>query len=459
MAKFFGNRMKDKVEKREELIIPTYTLQKKHKKIPKWAVITSGVVLVIFSTIYLPPLLIAEPDTTTRGSVDASSIADIKATETAIQYMRNNPEADFDNDGLTNEQELSANTGVYIIDNDDDGTTDYAELYLTETNPCVKDDSIINFVVQADAKTGNTVNTPFKVHDVVMWADDYESKARGGVIQLSDGSYNFYRFKGWVQFPTTVESAYKVVNGTQQALKKNENGYFYIDSTDLTNVRIYDKQPATCYIVSLLGTRYSLPDNAGSKILNFILPSHGFGLITCKPALMNDLDETWNEVATSNSIVTMKLGEYAESRFGRDQQSLSNLSQIFREIDKGNNVIISLMSHEVGEVFLEVYGYTNRNNLLVCDPKTGESFGVININVINERVLDQSGSISSYEHFTFSGCGYSSAARHRFMIVDYVATDASTETPPVVDEDEYQSSTEDSIPDDSFVDGAVEENQ
>lgn len=427
MAKLFGNRMKSRVEAREQVSIPTYTIQKKKRKIPIIIPAIVGVILIAFVTIYLPPMLVEEPDMMTRGSVNLTEAADPQALEWAQTYIRNNPEEDFDHDGLTNEQELNNSTGVYIPDNDFDGTTDYAELYLTETNPCYYDNSIINFVQQSDAKTGNAVNTPFKVHDIVMWADDYESKARGGVIPLADGSYNFYRFQGWVQFPSEeARYAYKVVNGVQEELKKNESGYFYVDTKDLVNVRVYAEKPASCYIVSLLGERYMLPDNVGTQILDVILPGKGFGLITIKKALVNDLDDTWSEVAVVNDIITTQIDEFDLDRFGRNDLDLDDLSTIFTQIDSGNNVLISLMSHQTGEVIVEVYGYTSRNNLLVCDPRTGEEYGVLNVQVKGERVLDQEGSIFSYEHYDFTGCGYSSNARHRLMILDAInATTAS----------------------------------
>ena len=422
---FLGNRMKDRVRAREELTIPTYTLTRQKRKIPKQVFFTVLAALLIFSSFYLLPMLLEEPDLTYRASVDLRGMAEPGAMESAQSYLRNNPEMDFDNDGLTNEQELDAGTGVYIQDNDDDGVTDYAELFLTETNPRVKDDAIIKFVINADNKNGNTVNTPFKIGNIVLWADDYESKARGSVVQLPDGSYNFYRFKGWVQFPGEAAAAYMVENNYQTALKRNDSGYFYIEGPGLINVRIYQKQPEACYIVSLLGNRYSMPDNIFFNVLSFILPSKGFGLITCRRALSNDIDGTWDEVAVTNEKSKYRSDSYPIERFEYDQQTLEDLSGIFTEIDSGNNVIVSLMSHEVGEVILEVYGYTSRNNLLVCDPSTGENFGVINISVIGERHLDQSGTITQYEHFRFDGCGYSSLARHRIVVLDYVDAGAT----------------------------------
>lgn len=412
--------MKSRVDAREEVTIPTYSLVKPKKKIPRPVLICTMVVLLIFTTIYLPPMIIEEPDMTYHASVDLSASADPEAMELAQSYMRNHPEADFDNDGLTNEEELNAGTGIYVVDNDFDGTSDYAELYLTESNPTVPDDAIIKFVINADNKNGTTVNTPFKVHDVVLWADDYESKARGSVVKLPDGSYNFYRFQGWVQFPEDIAAAYEVDNGIQVALKKNESGYFYINSPELKNVRVYAEQPETCYIISLLGNRFSTPDNIFFKFLSWIFPSHGMGLITCRPALVNDLDGTWDEVSVVNDKSQYRASSFPNERFGFDQRLLTDLSGIMAEIDSGNNVIISLMSHQVGEAIVEVYGYTSRNNLLVCDPSTGEDLGVINIDILPERMLDQSGSIEEYEHFAFNGCGYSSEARHRIVVLDYV---------------------------------------
>ena len=238
MTKILGNRMKDKVDARNELAIPTYTLGKKPRSRRfRPILITCCCILLLCLSIYLPPLLLEAPDDSYRPSLDLTASADRQAMEEAQTYLRNNPEADFDGDGLSNEAEIAVNTGVYLRDNDNDGVTDYAELNLTETNPCIPDEAILSFVINADAKTGNTVNTPFKVNDVVMWADDYPTKARGSVLQLADGSYVFYRFQGWAQFPAG-NYAYKVAGGTQTELKKSDAGYFYIDSAELVNVRL-----------------------------------------------------------------------------------------------------------------------------------------------------------------------------------------------------------------------------
>lgn len=427
MSSAFSNRVKSKVDAREELIIPTYTLGRKPcSKRFRRILITISILTLLLLSVYLPPYLLDAPGTSFHASVDLTASADRQAMEDAQTYLRNNPDADFDRDGLTNEEEVSANTGVYLPDNDGDGTSDYAELYLTETNPRNPDDSALNFVINADAKTGNAVNTPFKVNDVVLWADDYSSKARGSVLQLSDGSYVFYRFQGWAQFPSG-KYAYKVVEGSQVALDTNSSGYFYIDTPELLTVRVYDEQPAPCHLLTLLGSKYTLPDNFFTQALSFILPSRGFGLITCRPALVNDFDGTWSETATANTSIPYQPSDLKQERFSKNQITLTDLAVIFHQIDNGNNVILSLMSHECGESLVEVYGYTNKNNLLVCDPSTGEQLGVINITAYSERLLDVSGTIQEYEQFAFSGCGYSSAARHRIAIIDILTPAGTTQ--------------------------------
>lgn len=427
MSSVFSNRVKNKVDAREELVIPTYTLGRKprSKRFRRIFIILSCLTLLLLA-IYMPPYLLDAPDTNYHASVDLTASADRQAMEDAQTYLRNNPDADFDRDGLSNEGEVSANTGVYLPDNDGDGTSDYAELYLTETNPRNPDDSALNFVINADAKTGNAVNTPFKVNDVVLWADDYSSKARGSVLQLSDGSYVFYRFQGWAQFPSG-KYAYKVVEGSQVALETNSSGYFYIDTPELLTVRVYDEQPAPCHLLTLLGSKYTLPDNFFTRVLSFILPSRGFGLITCRPALVNDFDGTWSEQAVANEVISYQAPALQQERFSKNQITLADLAVIFHQIDNGNNVILSLMSHECGESLVEVYAYTNKNNLLVCDPSTGEQLGVINITAYSERLLDVSGTIQEYEQFAFSGCGYSSAARHRIAIIDILTPAGTTQ--------------------------------
>lgn len=421
--------MKQSVQAREELTIPTYTVgktkQQPRAKIPRSLLTTIVCAGLICAVLYVPPILTTKDESISYSSTNLTHKADPTAMQVAQDYLRNHPDDDFDGDGLINELENDWNTGVYVPDHDGDGTSDYAEIYLTETNPKMVDDAISRYVINSDTKNGLSVNTPFTVNGVVLWADDYNSKARGSVISLPDGSYNFYRFTGWVQFENATY-AYKVVNNTQVALKKNANGYFYIDNSGLTNVRIYTEQPDSCVALYVFGNRILLPDNIATRLLNAILPHKGTGLLVSKLALKNDFDGTWDDSANikQNIKTTYYAESYPDNRFAMDgSNSITTLSQIMTAIDNGNNVIVSLMSHTSGENIVEIYGYTKQGNLLVCDPSTNTddgNYGIINIDIIGERILDATGTIATYEHFQFNGCGYNSASRHRFTIVDIV---------------------------------------
>lgn len=401
--------------KNNEFDIPEYVIgktrkkKKKEGKIPKGLKVFLAIFTVLCAFIYITPLFFLPSSDALLPSATVS--CDDSMLQAAIAYRSNNPDVDFDGDGLTNEQELTNETNVYGIDNDGDYVTDYAELYLTKTNPRFADDAIVQYI----RSLGGEANEPFKVHNVIMWADDYSSKAVGSVVPLRDG-YKFSNFDGWVQFPEG-KFAYQVVNGYQKALKENTNGQFYVSSakTDVV-VRVYDKPLETQVQLSLFGNDIYFADSAFGTALSTVLPSYGTFPITCQKVATADIDGTNNETATVNQIVIVDgntLQELSDERFGRNQNSLEDLSFVFSEIDNEKNVIVSLFSPMAGEAFVEVYGYTNKDNLLIADPLTGKGLGYININVCSSKLLDSSETIQQYEWFEFNACGFNSANKHR----------------------------------------------
>ena len=428
------NRIRNVVDERNEAILPTYTPHKRKNKIHiriKWVIITAAI-LALVSLIYVAPLFISE-----TGTVYSSKTVtpDPQALGTATTYMKNNPDADFDEDGLTNEQELSAGTGVWIADNDGDGVSDYAELFIVESNPTIQDDQIIEYSVTKDTTDGATVNTPFKMNGVVLWADDYESKARGGVIKLEPGHYRFSNFNGWVQCP---EGAFVYIQeyGRERLLSQNANGYSKIESKGKRiNVRVYSVQQEKMYKIKLFGNYYYLPDNFGTGLLNFILPSYGNGIVYSKETTINDKNGVYAESYSQNPILPVTEIMADASRFGRNQVFLTDLGSIINELKAGNNVLISLMSHKNGEKIVMIYGYSTRYHLLICDPVTGEELGVLTINPYAKRMLDKKGIINTYEMFDFNGCGFSSKARNRLSIL-YSVPSVKVDEPIITPEPE-----------------------
>jgi hypothetical protein len=405
----------------EDDVLPTYSLEKQKKKRKKFRIpngLLAIITLALFFgiTIYLPPMILKDSDPFVLQS--KTVITGESALSDSITYLRNNPDEDFDEDGLTNEKEMSLGTSAYSIDSDGDNVTDYAELYIVETSPKIAGETITNFIKGKDAESGKQVNSPIKVHNVVLWPDDYNSRAKGGVVRTYEG-YRFHEFFGWAQFPEG-NYAYKIVNGDHVELAKNEQGYFYIDGGDVA-VRLYNDSLTMAYQVKLIGgSTIRIDDNIIGKALHFILPKTGRGIIVCRKAAAIDIDNT-REIAGGTAKITLpETIQLSETRFGRSMNKLTDLADIFSAIDNGNCVVLSLFSHEKGEAFVLAYGYTYRGNIFVADIKTGEKLGAINFSERASRLLDKSGELQQYEWFAFNGCGFDSNRSNRISIVQIV---------------------------------------
>lgn len=420
--------------------LPEYSLTTPSRLI-RWKLLIPIILAVLLiAAVYLPPLMLERPAV---GYHSVPVAANTAALKELADYQRNAIKEDFDGDGLTNEQEITYGTGVYTVDHDGDGVTDYAELYITDSNPAIYDNEIISFVQQADSLSGNKANTPFKDDGVILWADDYASKARGAVASPYQDVYKITDFRGWIQLPERYRSAYKMDNAFQAPLKQNADGYFYVDASDApVYIHAYKTQPEECIALSILTTDYKLPKNAFTKALKTILPSNGFGLLVCRDALASDFEGAAEEARTVAPIVCNTAAlELKETRFSRNCTKPTDLQDIKDHIDNNQPVLLSLMSSTRGEAIVEVYGYTSRNNLIVCDPLTTDPLGVIAIDLSASRLLDASGIIMRHEFFTFTGCGFTSATRDRLAILTYLANEELDPEPPV-EEDPIPEETE-----------------
>ena len=453
MAKLLGNRMKSAVEKRD--VIPEYFLKKKRKRMPLGWVIAIALVVLLTISIYIPPLIFKYPAKTYHSVELHTNTASMKELS---DFKTNNPDKDFDGDGLLNEQENSQGngTGLYTSDHDDDGVSDYAELYITNTNPKVADTGGEAYLKKLDSSSGNKVNTPFEDDGVVMWADDYASKLRGSAIQTRSGRYLFTHFNGWVQFPSNIKSAYKYENNFHSSLETNAKGYYYIESeNENVIVDVFTEKVKPCACFSLLTSKSRVKGGFGANVLKFILPSNGVGLITCREAIDIDFQTEGEQVDVQNTPVYCDVSklQVSDSRFLRNYTQLTDLADIIDHLNKGDVVLVSFMSSNKGEAFAEIYGKTNENNLLVCDTKTGEPFGVLQVSVRSTRMLDKTGSVNRYEYFLFAGCGFSSGKRDRISIIAYlpqngdpvgvnIGPNTNGDSPKVIDQPEQTDPTE-----------------
>ena len=82
--KYLETGMKDRIDKREAVTIPTYTLKKQKKKLSKKILILALLAAIVFGTIYLPPIIVDEVDNTTHLSIDMTGYANFAALETGL---------------------------------------------------------------------------------------------------------------------------------------------------------------------------------------------------------------------------------------------------------------------------------------------------------------------------------------------------------------------------------------
>lgn len=411
--KILGNRMLSRVQAHEDAAdLPIYQLGKKeHIAIPKKWILIGLTIFLFLLSIYLPPAFLSYQSSFSYSSTTTS--INEAAKEQAITWFKNHPEADFDGDGLRNDLESQNSSNAYDIDYDKDGVSDYAELYITNTNPVHYDNAIIDFVKAA----GGSVQEPFKINNIVLWADSIEAKARGSVVEIYENTYRFSNFSGWALFPEDG-SAYQISPAGHCLLDSNpQNGAYKIPENNGDFLVYFSQEPLEeCKIFSIFGKEYNIGNNFFSKALNIVLPGYGRGWIGCRAATTLDIAVNTEEMYY-NDICQLNEISLPENRFERNQTDLEDLQTILSALKSQQNVLISLMSHETGESIIEIYGYTSRYNLLACDPYTGKDLGILEVSVCSKRVLDYTSSIQNYNYFKFKGCGFDSENKNRLFII------------------------------------------
>ena len=352
------------------------------------------------SAIYIPPVFYSEKSDNTSVPITP----DVSAIKVYQTYLKDHPDADFDKDGLSNAMEAENGTDPWECDTDWDGVTDYAELYITETSPVNASTVMLNQVENKDKAEGNTVNTPYKIDDIIFWPDDYSSKAFGGVVRTMWG-YRFCNYNGWVRFPEKVY-AYGYRNGVHYELKYRENeDAWYIGSSD--EIRLYSEPLSFvhCFKLPFINSIY-LKDNGFSRFLTDILPSQG-GLITCHRAAVIDTQPSTKE-DTMASLRSPLINRDATSRFGQNMNTLKDLSWVRKLIEADQCVAVSLYSSNAGEAIGIVYGYTKDGSLLVADENLNP-VGELSLTEWAMNRIDKDGTIAQDSWFEFKGLGFDSS--------------------------------------------------
>lgn len=396
--------------------IPSYGKRGNHRSFLKSILVTFGCLIILIGLFILAihiPAIFYRPDNT--GLKLKSNKTYIKPDESGIrnmqEYVRDHQKEDFDNDGLINSDELKYSTDPRNPDTDKDGICDYAEVYIYNTRPGQKDTQLQTVVSERLSANNISVNAPYKIHDIIMWADDIRSRSAGTVIPTIHG-YRFNNFNGWVQFPDKGY-AYKYEDNIHEPLqyREKENAWRVESLDGDIEVVLYAEPLETIHLLSVFGKKYYVTNKTICDIFDVILPKdHSF--ITCKSIVKQD---TFNiEIqATITEVVLPKFDKSDMSRFSKSTTEFEDLAKVYTAIKSGKTVGISLQSQQRGEVFGVIYGFTDFGDLMFADEFGNKTASdgtqyMINIKEKSAITIDQEGELRQREYFDYIGMGFDS---------------------------------------------------
>lgn len=201
----YENNITTQRKTKKEKSIPQYNANGKVKRAEisrkkKSLLIVLFCFSVVLMLIYIPAILNMKKNNQQQQGYTVD--INYSAIKLCNEEISKNTDSDFDNDGIDNTKEQTEGTNIYSEDSDFDGATDYYELYVSKTDPNYYDTSIVvNIQKELDNQENKTVSSAYKMGNVILWADDYVSKAAGGVVETVNG-YHFYNFSGYAQFPS-----------------------------------------------------------------------------------------------------------------------------------------------------------------------------------------------------------------------------------------------------------------
>lgn len=375
----------------------------------KWLAIILPIIAVIgviAGVIYLPQLFIAD----TRDS-ELITDANPAAHTEMLQYVKTYSDEDFDNDGLSNFEELEAKTDPFFNDTDKDGVLDGYD-----QAPLKKNDTLYSSILSI----GASMKTPYQINGVILWPDNKEAWTYGAVIPVRNG-FQFTGFSGWAKFPDG-QYAYQYIDGRHTLLKHNEKADTWKIEKDCVVV-LTDKQPENTYLISFFGNETYMRNGFG-KFLSWLLPERGW--ITAKTMW---LDDTFVDTSNNTYAPYQKVGPstYDITRYGQYSKSLTDLAEVYDLIDSGHCVLASLMSEQHGETIVEIYGYTSAGHLIVADPQIKSANGLIRIDARCSRALSSSGELTENAWFEYYGCGYDSQKGDMIAFFSTISNKEKTE--------------------------------
>lgn len=405
---------------KEKTDLPEYTLQgtvnnagKKDRKALKVIGISLiGFLSVVCGVLYLPALFMQpEPASSPAFTVQI----DTTVTDMPNAWTRESMNADFDNDKLINSLESEYGTSPRRIDTDNDGITDYAEIYVTDTDPAVPNRDICIDVAKKEAKAaGAQLGSPYKVHNVILWPETWEARTFGSVLPSLQG-YVFCEFVGWAKFPESgIAYGYDGKEHFFLSYREAEDAWYI--PHDCT-VKIYGQELGTTIrLKTPFGESYLRETFFTNLIEKLLLDDHAW--FAAKRIFNIDAWEQQEET-TETKWYPVQIDKENKARFGASDDSLADLANVYKLIEEGYCVAASLYRTGVGEAFITIYGYDANGDLLVSEHQKERPLGKLTIKPACRRIMDADGVRVQYEWFEFSGLGFDSGQYDRINFLGY----------------------------------------
>ncbi len=393
---------------------------KRGNSILKKRILTVILVLCsIYVVFYAPGLFMRDKKDISNNMVLDPDTSSIKLYNDMMSKSQSN---DFDGDGLDNSTEENYSTNIWSRDSDNDGADDYYEIYVSKTSPTeYNKDILIDIQKKSDKEKGDKVDTPYKCGNVILWAKDYESKAKGGVIETPLG-YHFTDFNGYAQFAeNNALFAYTNDNGKYEPLTFNDK-YEVWNIDNYHNVVMFSSPLEEIVAYKFFGKPVYAKDNFFHTMMVALLPSRSF--ISANKMTREDVEPTMSFTQfADNYNISYDKNNY--ERLSKKTNTLNDLQFVRSMIDENKCVAVSLFNENVGEVRCIINGYNEKNDLFVIDEETYEDLGVIHINEVARKSIDKNGNYAVNTYFTWYGLGFSSDYGDRISFFSVAGSSAN----------------------------------
>lgn len=365
----------------------------------KKKIIICATVAVLIGSLYIPQFFIPDIPNEYTNELNKDVINNYK------DYIKGSTD-DYDNDGLDNKTELKYGSNPYNPDTDNDGLSDLYE-YSNNSDMLKKNDTLCDIMEKELENENKTYKNPFSSNGIILWAKDIESRTYGNIILSRAGSdiaYIFDRFTGYAQFPNGIP--YDISNGYHTRLEYDEDTKSYLVE-DGMKIVVYEKEQESLYKVGLFGNYTYRKDTSLNELIDKLLPRKGF--LTSVKISVNDTRTDVVSGTVLSSIPVADSGyDYTQfSRFNYNNNRLSDLTNVYNNIDKGCSVCVSLIDN-TGETLGVIYGYDKYGNLLVANLRTGDELGIIYIKEHYTKLYTDKNIYTDYYWYSFTGLGYDS---------------------------------------------------